>query len=321
MTMPHSIDEFKGETYWLSNFYSHPFDLDGITYPSGEHAFHAYKTDDLNDGFRERIAAAATPGLAKKMGRSVNLRADWEDIKRDVMSDVVQARFADGALRKKLLDTGDALLIEGTQWHDNEWGSCVCEKHRAWAGKNWLGKALMVERANIRGESDVYSRVAVTGHRPNAMTPAQTSWAGEQLERLAEKLKTQHDTTAAISGFAIGADAMWSDAALEAGLNLWAYIPFEVQPSKWRPADVRKWESHRAAAVREVVLAKDYDVRLLHSRNDFMIRDADLMICVMDPSKTTGGTASAVKKIRAQGLAHIVVDIVDRKVRIVRATA
>ena len=41
------------------------------------------KTLDINQ--RRAIANASTPGLAKKMGRSVSLRPDWEDIKDDIM--------------------------------------------------------------------------------------------------------------------------------------------------------------------------------------------------------------------------------------------
>lgn len=314
---PLVIDDFRGKYLWLSNFYMKPFDMDGIMYPSGEHAFHAYKTHDLS--FRQKIAAAPSPGAAKGMGRRVQLRPDWELVKRDVMAQVTAAKFADVFMQVMLKGTDYTLLVEGNRHCDTVWGSCVCEKHNAWAGKNWLGKTLMAERARRRGDENVFTRVAVTGHRPQFMTDEQTAWVRDELARLATKLRDNFGTTTAISGLAIGADTMWSEAALQTGLDLWAYIPFESQPSGFSPTQKKTWLRHRAAAVREVCLGTDYDVRLLHSRNDFMIRDADLMICVYDPAKTTGGTASTIKKIQTQGSAHVLMDIAAKKTRLIKA--
>lgn len=313
------IDDFTGENGWLSNFHTgDPFVLDGITYPSGEHAFHAQKSHDL--AFRTQIAAAATPSLAKKMGRAVALRPDWENVKRRVMADVVAARFTSPALHRRLLDTDDDLLIEGNRHHDQVWGDCVCEKHFPWPGQNWLGKALMAERAKDDATPG-FSRVAVTGHRPQSMTNPQTIWAFGELIRLAQKLKDDHRTTTAISGMALGADSMWHQAARIAGLDLWAYIPFEDQANGFTPSERAEWADYRAFASRELVLGQTYDVRLFHARNEYMIRDADLTICVTDPAKTSGGTYETMKKIRAQGLAHVIVDIAALKTTIVKAVS
>jgi precorrin-6x reductase len=46
----------------------------------------------------------------------------------------------------------------------------------------------------------------------------------------------------------------------------------------------------------------DYDVRLLRARNDGMLAEADAVVAVLKPSKTSGGTASAVRKAQAMGL-------------------
>ena len=314
---PLVIDDFRDMNFWLSNFRRKALTVDGIMYPSAEHAFHAQKTHDL--ALRQKIADASTPMAAKRLGRNLVLRSDWETVKREVMANVIAAKFDDVFLRLFLDQTNDALLIEGNRHCDNVWGSCVCPKHKAWAGKNWLGKTLMAERARRRGDENVFTRVAVTGHRPQFMTDDQTVWAYDELARLATKLRDNFGTTTGISGMAIGADAMWAETSIQTGLDLWAYIPFEDQPAKFSPSELQNWERHRATAVRELCLGTEYDVRLFHSRNDFMIRDADLMICVYDPSKTTGGTASTIKKIQAQGTAHILMDIVGRKTKIVHA--
>jgi ribA/ribD-fused uncharacterized protein len=83
------------------------------------------------------------PSQAKHLGRHVALRKDWEDIKEKVMYDICLNKFTTHPdLLGALLDTGDAILIEGNTWGDREWGQVDS------AGKNKLGKILM----RIRGE-------------------------------------------------------------------------------------------------------------------------------------------------------------------------
>lgn len=144
------ISIFDGDFAFLSNFYPSPIEVSGITYPTVEHAFQALKTIDVEE--RKKIAAASTPGKAKAMGRAVTLRQDWEEVKVDIMMIALRAKFKDPVLRKKLLDTDDAYLVEGTVWHDNEWGSCNCDRCKNIIGKNKLGNALMAIREEIRND-------------------------------------------------------------------------------------------------------------------------------------------------------------------------
>lgn len=145
------ITVFDGDFAFLSNFYPSPITISGETYPTVEHAFQALKTYDVEA--RRLIAAAPTPGKAKAMGRAVVLRKDWEEIKEDVMAICLKAKFDIPELREKLLATEDAYLVEGTLWHDNEWGSCHCEKCINKIGKNKLGNLLMQRREEIRNDS------------------------------------------------------------------------------------------------------------------------------------------------------------------------
>ena len=143
------IDKFDGEYAFLSNFSnSILYDIDGIEYPTVEHYFQAQKTLDFNT--RLAIAAAPTPGKAKRLGRHVYLRADWNDVKIDIMRDALIQKFMDKKLQKKLVDTGDAELIEGNWWHDNFYGDCHCEKCRDIIGENHLGKLLMDIREKLK---------------------------------------------------------------------------------------------------------------------------------------------------------------------------
>lgn len=92
------------------------------------------------------------PSEAKKYGRRCKLRLDWEDEKIKVMEDIVFNKFqSNDVLKEKLLDTGDALLIEGNDWNDKFWGVCNGE------GENHLGKILMNVRTMLRIEEAVSS--------------------------------------------------------------------------------------------------------------------------------------------------------------------
>ena len=142
------IVEFDGQYAFLSNFYPSPFVHDGIAYPTNEHFFQAMKTLDIDE--RKKIAAAETPGLAKRMGRKVQLRSDWEKIKVDVMRTGLMLKFTDAALAEKLLATGDEELVEGNWWHDNTWGNCHCPQCSRIGGRNLLGMLLMELRKELQ---------------------------------------------------------------------------------------------------------------------------------------------------------------------------
>lgn len=141
------IIEFEDEYAFLSNFYPSPFTHDGIEYPTNEHFFQAMKTTDLE--LRKAIAAAKTPGVAKRMGRTIKLRPDWEKIKVDVMRLGLILKFQNPDLKEKLLATGDEELIEGNWWHDNTWGSCHCDACFNTPGRNMLGMLLMELRKEL----------------------------------------------------------------------------------------------------------------------------------------------------------------------------
>ena len=137
------INKFDGEYVFLSNFF--PCVIigeDEIIYPSVEHYFQAQKTNDLKK--RQKIAKAKTPGKAKRMGRRVDLRPDWENVKDKVMLFAVRQKFKDPVLATLLLNTGDEELIEGNYWGDTYWGVDIDK-----GGENHLGKILMQVRIEL----------------------------------------------------------------------------------------------------------------------------------------------------------------------------
>lgn len=144
------IDTFNGKHRWLSNFANSPIYVDSIRYPTVEHAYQAYKSLDIET--RKRIAILPTPGQAKRAGKGLVLREDWEEIKFSVMYCLLKKKFKDPILRKRLLETGDEILIEGNTWGDKIWG-CVKENGE-WVGSNKLGLLLMRVRREIR--EDLY---------------------------------------------------------------------------------------------------------------------------------------------------------------------
>ena len=95
------------------------------------------------------IRNCSTPGAAKRMGRSIHLRADWDAVRIDVMLTLLRAKFSIPTLAARLLDTGDAELVEGNTWHDNFWGDCHCARCAGIPGQNWLGAGLMVVRSEL----------------------------------------------------------------------------------------------------------------------------------------------------------------------------
>lgn len=136
------IDEFKGKYYFLSNFYSAPVMYHGITYQNNEAAFQAMKVTDksIHLEFSE-----LPPNLAKRKGRRVKLRPDWEEVKETFMYEIVKAKFEQNDhLKNKLLQTGESILIEGNTWGDKIWGVCNG------VGENKLGKILMKVRDELK---------------------------------------------------------------------------------------------------------------------------------------------------------------------------
>ena len=149
-----TIDSFNGKYRFLSNFSDYPCLFEGINYKTVEHAFQAAKTLDIKQ--RMKIAEVVTPGEAKKLGRRVCLRKDWEQVKDAIMYDCLVSKFKlDKVLRLKLLDTYPAELIEGNTWGDTYWGVCNG------AGKNMLGKLLMKLRDEMKQEINIDSKITV----------------------------------------------------------------------------------------------------------------------------------------------------------------
>jgi len=142
------IKSFRDEYRWLSNFWPCVIEYDGAKYPSTEHAYQAAKTTDPN--VRETIRACEKPGQAKRLGKTVAVRLDWDRVKYQIMLVLVAQKFREPGLLVKLLETGVKTLVEGNPWGDRYWGAVWDRDNRVLVGENWLGRILMDVRDNIR---------------------------------------------------------------------------------------------------------------------------------------------------------------------------
>ena len=140
------ISEFQGEYRFLSNFWPAIVTLDNVRYPSVEHAYMAAKTTDQKT--RMKIREQPTAAMAKKLGRSIQLRPDWEQIKLGVMESLVRQKFQEIDLKTRLLATNNQEIIEGNTWNDTFWGVCRGK------GSNHLGKILMKVRDELFEEDN-----------------------------------------------------------------------------------------------------------------------------------------------------------------------
>jgi ribA/ribD-fused uncharacterized protein len=138
------ILEFDGTDFrFLSNFYIAPFEWLGRVWPHSESAYQAMKTVDSRkwDEFLN-----ITPGQAKRKGKQLVMRPDWEKVKVEIMAEILFHKFDQNPdLKMKLIATGDRHLEEGNTWGDRFWGVCPPGSGN---GQNWLG-ILLMELRNI----------------------------------------------------------------------------------------------------------------------------------------------------------------------------
>ena len=140
--MNEDITEFSGENRWLSNFWPCKVMFADVEYPSVEHAYQAAKTLDLE---ARKAFTQCNAAEAKRLGRTMTIRKDWEATKMRVMETLLEQKFQKGTeLANKLIATGNVQLIEGNYWNDRFWGVC------RGVGRNNLGKMLMAIRNNLR---------------------------------------------------------------------------------------------------------------------------------------------------------------------------
>lgn len=133
----------------FSNLYRRPIELDGVVYPTSEHAYQAGKA--RKPAVREWLMSAPSPALLAMAAHGLyywDIAPGWSTTKFDRMRRVLMAKFTQHEdLKELLLNTGEARLVESATV-DNEvnrlWGEVNGE------GRNMLGTLLMEVRQELR---------------------------------------------------------------------------------------------------------------------------------------------------------------------------
>lgn len=142
------VTAFRDANRFLSNFYPVIIFYRGHSYSTAEHAYQAQKT--LIPEQQERIRTAPTPGIAKHLGREATIRPDWDEIKDQIMEEILRIKFVRGSyLSGMLIMTNNGTLIEGNSWGDRYWGMTQNPETKAWVGQNKLGEILMKIREEL----------------------------------------------------------------------------------------------------------------------------------------------------------------------------
>ena len=135
----------------FSNWYSSPFEIDGIWYSTSEQFMMAEKARLFNDEQTlAKIMSTVDPADQKRYGREVKgfNKDKWEAVARDIVYKGCLAKFSQNEdLKKVLLNTVGTTLVEASP-EDKIWGIGLRKddpraKNRAtWLGTNWLGECL-----------------------------------------------------------------------------------------------------------------------------------------------------------------------------------
>lgn len=143
------INAFRGAFGFLSNFFPCHVTLDGLAFQTVEHAFVAAKT--MSTIHRMIIQKLPTPGKAKRYEARIKAREGWEEMKLQVMEDLLRQKFSPGSeLAEALVATGEAKLLEGNNRGDTFWGVRI----GCGMGHNHLGKLLMKIRSDLVTEQE-----------------------------------------------------------------------------------------------------------------------------------------------------------------------
>ena len=143
--MPKIINRYTfPSTKFLTNFYPCTIVYEGQIYPSVEHAYQAAKCNNPSDA--AAIRCCLSPRKALELGRKVERKDNWKNIKVSVMKELLRNKFVSPALARQLIETKNATIMDDKPWGDTFWGSVNGE------GKNVLGLLIMEVRDELKAE-------------------------------------------------------------------------------------------------------------------------------------------------------------------------
>ena len=134
---PDVIDKFTGEYDYLSNRFSCQFIWQGLRYNNAEAAFQSSKCTDMPG---RKVFCNCSADKAALKGRDIAPPSGWENDQITIMESILVAKFEQNpSLMKRLVETGNTLLVNGSNKKDTFWGVDLY----SWKGENRLGKILM----------------------------------------------------------------------------------------------------------------------------------------------------------------------------------
>ena len=148
------IKSFRDEYFFLSNMYECTIEWQGLVYPSVENAYQASKCAVESEKIH---FTQVNPHESKKMGKSVIMIQNFDDIKYELMRDLLDIKFKNPDLLARLLSTAPESIIEGNWWHDNYWGVCQCSRCKDKIHQNKLGELLQRKRNLSAQYSDLFT--------------------------------------------------------------------------------------------------------------------------------------------------------------------
>ena len=144
------IGSFSGDLEFLSNMYKIPiyfneskydnFQPDFKIYPSSENLYQALKCKYIKD---RELFQNVDPYKSKRIGRSIEIRSDWDNVRLEAMQVAIDLKFKNIELAEKLIDLPDDKIIEFNNWGDRFFGICNGE------GLDHLGKILRAKKQQI----------------------------------------------------------------------------------------------------------------------------------------------------------------------------
>lgn len=209
---------FKDKYDFLSNFYEVPILYDKVIWPTAEHAYQAAKTNIKEE--KEIIRQCLTAKDAKKAGKKLTIRKDWEIAgKLFDMGQICRQKFLQHPDLQEKLDCIKEPIIEENYWHDNFWGACICEKCKNQEKHNWLGH-ILTDLQNYR--LDIYIRLLICGSR----NFNNYELLREKINLIISKIILKKNIVI-VSGGANGADSLGEKYAKENGFEL------KIYPADW----------------------------------------------------------------------------------------
>ncbi len=158
--------------------------------------------------------------------------------------------------------------------------------------------------------------IAFTGYRPNKLPFSETKNTNQYIifrTKLAEIVDyfIRQNYTHFISGIASVFDTWAAEDVIAAKrtnpiVKLECAIPFPEQAEKWSFSDKARREEIITQSDIQTLICKQYSRECYFLRNQYMVKQADLIVCCYDGK--SGGTAQTIRLAKQKGIKIIQID-------------